>query len=361
FVPDLNSGPPLAGYNQPGGLNPYVALAGGAALPQPVFPSFDPGIYPSVPGSTNSAPPAVDANAGRPPRQAQYSIGIQREISPNLVIEASYVGNRGAYWTTAGTNLGLLEQVSPDTFAAYGLHPYTDPNDDKFIALSNTSPQVVQRFGHAILPYAGFSGSVLQALEAFPQFSSARSYSVTNAPTGNTYYDSLQAKVTKRLSHSLQAAGTFTWSKALVSTREDFWNPASSSKTLQSTDQPFLINASIVYIVPNVLENFNKIVSQVARDWQFGAFVQYGSGLLLTPPNVTNGSLNPLTQVNGSTSHMLRQPGVPLYKKDLNCGCINPFLDQVLNPDAWVNPSDGQWGGNAFYGDFRGQRRPQEN
>lgn len=365
FVPDLNAGPPLTGINQPGGLNPYVALAGGTAIPQPTFPDFNPGVYPTVPGSTNSAPAAVDINAGRPPRQLQYSIGLQREISRDFVLGAAYVGNRGVWWTTAGANLGLLEQISPATFAAYGLNPYTNPADDALLSQSASSAAAVQRFGHALTPYAGFNGTVLQALEAYPQFSTAglggTPLTMTNAPTGNTYYDSLQMTGTKRLSHGLQVNGTFTWSKALVSTREDFWNPASSSKTYQSTDQPFLFNSNIVYTVPKVLESFNKVVSQLARDWQVGVFLQYGSGFLLTPPTVTNGGLNPLTQVEGGTSYMLRVPGQPLYLKNPNCGCINPYDDQILNPAAWENPAAGQWGGNAYYGDFRGGWRPQEN
>ena len=363
YVPDLNAGPALAGINAPGGLNPYVNLAAGAAIPQPVFPNFNPGVYPSVPGSTNSAPSAVDPNAGRPPRQMQYSVGVQREISRDFVLEASYVGNRGVWWTGAGANLGLLEQVSPATFASYGLNPYTNAADNQFLSQSNSSAAVVQRFGHALLPYSGFNGSVLQALEAYPQFSTAGfgGYTVTNAPTGDTYYDALQVKGTKRLSHGLQVSGTFTWSKALVSTREDFWNPASSAKTYQGTDQPFLFNANAVYTVPKVFEGVNKVLSQVVRDWQFGAFLQYGSGFLLTPPNVTNGGFNPLTGVNGGTSYMLRVPGQPVYLKNPNCGCINPYTDQILNPAAWTNPANGQWGGNAYYGDFRGGWRPQEN
>jgi len=365
FVPDLNISPPLQGINAPGGLNSYVNIAAGAAIPQPKFPNFDPGAFPTLPGSTNSAPTAVDPNAGRPPRQMQWSIGIQREIQRNLIVEASYVGNRGVWWTGAGANLGLLNQVSPATFAAYGLNPYTNPADNLFLSNLNSSPAVIARFGQPLLPYAGFRGSVLQALEAYPQFSSAGNifgpYAVTNAPTGNTWYDSLQAKVTKRFSHGLEAFGTFTWSKALVSTRQDFFNPNSSAKTLQATDQPFLFNANIVYTIPKILDSFNKPLSWAVRDWQFGAYVAYGSGFLLTPPSVTNGFLNPLASVNGSTSYMLRVPGQPLYLKDLNCHCINPYSDQVLNPAAWVNPPNGQWGGNAYYGDFRGSRKPQEN
>jgi len=103
------------------------------------------------------------------------------------------------------------------------------------------------------------------------------------------------------------------------------------------------------------------VASWAVRDWQFGAYVAYGSGFLLTPPSATNSFLNPLSAINGSTSYMLRVPGQPLYTKDLNCGCINPYSDQLLNPAAWALPANGQYGGSAYYGDFRGSWRPQEN
>ncbi|MBV8844068.1 MAG: TonB-dependent receptor, partial [Bryobacterales bacterium] len=195
FVPDLNISPPLVGINQPGGINPFVSLGTGAPIPQPVFPTLDPGVYPTVPGSTNSAPTAVDRNAGRPPRQNQWSIGVQHEFFNNVVLEASYVGNRGVWWTGtgAGANLGLLQQISPATFAAYGLNPYTNPADDAFLTNVVTSPAVIQKYGHPLLPYGGFNGTVLQALEAYPQFATAGifggAYAVTGAPTGKTWYD----------------------------------------------------------------------------------------------------------------------------------------------------------------------------
>jgi hypothetical protein len=97
------------------------------------------------------------------------------------------------------------------------------------------------------------------------------------------------------------------------------------------------------------------------KDWQIGAYVQYGSGLPLAPP--TRVSTNNLA-TGGS---QIRVPGVPLYLKDLNCHCINPWTDQVLNPAAWQDPPQGVFGpgptgaSNLYYTDFRGQRRPQEN
>jgi hypothetical protein len=58
---------------------------------------------------------------------------------------------------------------------------------------------------------------------------------------------------------------------------------------------------------------------------------------------------------------MNRVAGVPLFSKDLNCHCIDPTKDFVLNPAAWTNPAAGTWGSAApFYNDFRYERRPTE-
>jgi hypothetical protein len=41
---------------------------------------------------------------------------------------------------------------------------------------------------------------------------------------------------------------------------------------------------------------------------------------------------------------------------------IDPTKDLVLNPAAWTNPADGQFGtGAPYYNDYRYQRRPSES
>ena len=58
---------------------------------------------------------------------------------------------------------------------------------------------------------------------------------------------------------------------------------------------------------------------------------------------------------------MNRVPGEPLFLKDLNCHCIDPNKDLVLNPKAWVDIPAGEWGVSAaYYGDYRQPRRPDE-
>jgi hypothetical protein len=133
--------------------------------------TYDPGLYPQ-PGTVSSAPQALDRNAGRPPRQNQWSIGLQRELSNNLVVEASYVGNRGVWWSSSGigfgANLGYLNQVSPATFAALGLDPYHKPADNLLLSQPINSAQVISRVG-SVSPYPGFPAnqSLLKRTAAF--------------------------------------------------------------------------------------------------------------------------------------------------------------------------------------------------
>ncbi len=156
---------------------------------EPVWPNFDPGQSP-LPGQTTgfTGLSFLDPNASRPPRQNQYSLGIQREVSRDFVIEASYVGNRGVWWTGSPTN-PYINQVAPSTFAKYGLNPYTNAADNLLLNSAISSASVISRVGN-VTPYSGYptTNSLLNALRPYPQFSSI---TVTNSPTGNTYYDSL--------------------------------------------------------------------------------------------------------------------------------------------------------------------------
>jgi hypothetical protein len=210
------------------------------------------------------------------------------------------------------------------------------------------------------LPYAGFplGSTVAQSLRPFPQFTAG--LAPLWAPQGRTWYDSLQLKVTKRLSHGLILDYAFTYAKeeqlgVEAGTVNDFQNRM-QNKTLSGFSRPFVSVLSANYRLP--AWGPNRVFSQVVRDWTIGSVLSYSSGLPILAPTSTNN----LTTLLFRSTFFNRNPGVPLFLKDLNCHCIDPTKDLVLNPAAWSNPTDGQWGAAApYYNDFRYERRPAES
>src|SRR5438093_8590831 len=114
----------------------------------------------------------MDTNAGRPPRQVQWSIGFQREVAPNFVVEAAYVGNRGVWWQAPG--LLNLNATTPERLKAFGLD-VTNAADQALLRSTFTQPAVTSRFK---IPYPGFplNQTLAQALRPFPQFTNIPVY-----------------------------------------------------------------------------------------------------------------------------------------------------------------------------------------
>src|SRR5262245_4992981 len=358
----------------PGNGDAVMKLNTGIPFAPAPFPNFDPGQYPQ-PGFAGSQSPAVfyDRNAGRPPRQFQWSIGIQREILQDLVLDISYVGNRGVWWYSPG--LVDVNALTPERLATFGLN-LNNP-DDRTLLRSALNSKTASDRGFNKLPYAGYPAnlSVAQSLRPFPQFGSISSLW---SPLGKTWYDSLQIKATKRYSHGLSSTTTFTWSKNLsMGTPSNPTVPGigaapvpfndvfnrQQNKYISQFDQPFIFNVAVNYTTPAL--KGTPILSWVTRDWTFGIFAQYASGLPIPAPYAQS-NLNSVLLRNLPTGQPLsfanRVPGQELFLKDLNCHCFDPNKEFVLNPSAWADPPDGQFGtGAAYYGDYRYQRQPQEN
>jgi hypothetical protein len=331
------------------------------------FPNFYAGQY-LFPGALGSAPQEQDRHAGRPARTLQWSAGIQREIQPNLLVEATYVGNRGVWWNAGG--LVCPNCVTPQMLANYGLNANNAADRTLLSSPINSPLAVASGLG---LPYPGFptSATVAQALRPFPQYGNISNWHWV--PDGDTWYESLQMKATKRLSHGVEFGSAFTWSKQLDLGVEDDFGRGDGvilnnvfnrdvNRDLSVFDQPFQFVFFGSYTLPKVLNGHRfageKAVSWLVRDWEIGTLLRYASGLPIPAPTSTNGLATYFFQ----STFFNRVPGVPLFTHNLNCGCFDPTRTFVLNPAAWTNPAPGQWGtAAAYYSDFRYQRRPVEN
>jgi hypothetical protein len=338
---------------------PIMTLSTGVPLTaqQIAWPNFDVGRYPVLNAPFGAGPAQTyDQNSGRPARQYQWSIGVQREIVRNLVIEAAYVANRGIWWTN--NTLVNYNYLSTALLSSYGLS-LNNPSDLTILNATLSSP-AAGRFQNK-LPYSGFpvTSTVAQSLRPFPQFNSG--LTGLASPLGNSWYDSLQLKVTKRYSHGLDFTYAFTWAKQLdnFGGTPDIQNRG-LSKGLSTLDQPFVSGIGVNYTLQPWGKN--RVLSFAVRDWQFGGFLQYASGTPLAVPLVSSSpTLATLTFQSATTQVQNRVPGVPLFTQDLNCHCFDPNTTFVLNPAAWTNPAPGQFGSATLYNDYRSQRRPVEN
>jgi Carboxypeptidase regulatory-like domain len=362
------------------GINPYVNIETPGSIVAPAWPDNDPNRYP-VAGTLTGAPFLADANQNRPPRVSQWSVGLQRQITNTFTMEGAYVGNigvweQGSAFAFSGP-LGYFSQISPAQYASLGLYPYpgTGPagynfsipgnscvpgNDCARVLLSQplTSTAVINQLnsvgkGYLLTPYKGFPGTtLLSALYPYPQFGAL---APSGSATGNSKYDSLQLKATKRFSHGLQANGAYTWAKGFVRpSRQDFFNPNNNNWQLQQIP-PQALTFNVTYTTQK-FSFFNKYVNVAWKDWQVGFFAQYQSGQFLLPPASPT--------ANFLSSEDIRVPGQSLYLVNINnIHSYNPQLQQVLNPAAWAPcPTNSVCAATStYYSDFRGPRTPREN
>jgi hypothetical protein len=252
-------------------------------------------------------------------------------------------------------------------------------------ALTTQQRSVLASRGITGVPYGNFpttSQSVRQSLLQFPQYTGS---GLQGSPLGKTWYDSFQLNVTKRMSHGIQLNMNYNYSKNLdLMSSPDVFN-RQLGKNLSGNDLPHQIRLTAQYQVPELSKSgvafvSNKYVSHVLSGWGIGAYLNYQSAPILARPTsngaVTTtqflgrgpGSAQLKTNADGSymnpfsvdwTDYSGKHHTDPL---DINCHCFDPTKTIVLNPNAWENIPNGQWGAQqSSLRFFRGMRIPTEN
>jgi Carboxypeptidase regulatory-like domain len=322
--------------------------------------NFDPGIRPD-PGQLDGLPSWNAPNNGHPPRTVQTNIGMQRAITHDMTFEMSYVGVRGQWFEADG--LVNLDQLTEQRLNKLGLS-LNNPDDISLLSRTISDPTVTAR--GFTLPYASFpsSSSLAQALRPYPQFNGV---GVQKAMVGNYWYDSLQIKMSKRLSNGLWFLGTYTWSKDL-GTVDDEWGdsvpvadssrPPKSQKTYTAVDTPHITSVAFKYTLPTFGLAESGWKKAVFGGWTTDGILRYSSGTLIQGPNAQNG-LTSVTFANANFSN--RVANQPLFLHNLNKHDFNPRTTFVLNSAAWSDPAVGQYGtSKPRFSDFRNARYPNE-
>ncbi len=359
--------------------DPAMVLGNGVPF-KPVWPNYDPGQFPINPAAPSNFLTMIDPGAGRPPRLNMWSISVQRQVTTNIALEVAYVGNRGVWW-----GAGIFQdpnRLTPDILAKNGID--ISKKEDRDLLNSRLNSPTAAARGFSNPPYAAFSRNLTvgQALRPFPQFLGVN---VLWSPVGNSWYDALQVKVTKRYSHGFDLTAAYSFQKELNIGAEtedpNFFSirPAVNNsldrnvnKYISAYSEPHRLVVAMNYRLPVV--KTNSFLSYAIRDWTFGAMLTYASGRPIRVP-FANNELGTLLKLSapfdfhitlnriGTGTYANRVVGQPLFTKDINCNnCFDPNKDFVLNPQAWSDPPAGQFGTSAvYYNDYRERRSPTEN
>ena len=307
--------------NNNGGLSATYFFDDGIPRDLIIRPPF---VDPTV--SLNQSPIAVAEDDLTLPRFQNWSVTVQRQLSDNMVLDVSYIGNRGTRLTNHTSSMGLLANMNHPDVLNFGAG----------VLNSDINSQAAQDAGIG-LPYPGFSGNVAQSLRPFPQVQSIRWRSV---PTGQSIYHSLQTKLDKRFSNGLQFRASYTWSKLLGTGTENGQSGDGRSarrqspierhvRTLSSDDIPHSAFMAWTYQLPFMRDKKVGMAKLIAG-WSFSGIFRFGQG---RPINTFMAN-----DLGGILLNPQKRPDRVAGGSGVNSGSFDPNVDRYLNGSAYADP-----------------------
>ena len=214
------------------------------------------------------------------PHVWQYTIGVQRELPWNVLIDASYVGTRTRQLEVAvDTNyLSVTDLARGAAFLNTRVpNPYAG-----ILSAGTPGGQTTTTNQQLLLPFPQFFGSV----------------TAQNIPIGYNIYDALQVRVEHRFSHRFSAIGSLTFSKNREAV--NFLNPQDADPThtldpqnypadkllkqITVDDTPFRSRLSGIYQLPDP-KGSNRLLQGLAGGWQVNAIATIQVGTPVASPS----------------------------------------------------------------------------
>jgi len=199
--------------------------------------------------------PVRRAGANQTPYEQSWSVGIERELPKNILINAEYIGKKGTHLPFSGStgrnHLGPWVESIPTT-AADPDHPCKGGLSIPCLNFPVPNPF----FGIITDPNSGLSSDTVsysQLLLPYPQFGGVSTEPLLIA---NSSYHSLQLSAEKRYSNGLQFLVTYVWSKSIddSSQADDNVTWLGSFSSLQDPNKPAMERSLSTFDIPHVIQ-----------------------------------------------------------------------------------------------------------
>lgn len=290
---------PQLGVNQRNNFS-WDAAGGGGQLPDNLFRAT-----PSTPLSDvlfNIFPLVnTDPRALRLGYSEAFNFGVQQEITPNLRLELSYVGNRGHRLTDTALawNQGPTSQFLR-LVRNFGINSrYDDWVCDPASAAALGVPYPSGTYVYGI----PFCGSPLAAIAPSPQAADWEegywqypNLNYVGLPLGQSFYDSMVLDVVKRTGRGLSMDMSYTWSRqegdsfsaqqdynGYYTPIQDFSNMRQAAHAVTGYDLTHVVKGYVAYELPfgkgrPWLASRNGLVNAIVGGWTVTGVVRYYTG-----------------------------------------------------------------------------------
>lgn len=211
----------------------------------------------------------------------RWNFTIQRQLSPNLVMEAGYMGNHAV---RLNANRGL--NWIPEQYLSK--QPFRDqPVIDRLTA--NVANPL-----RNLLPGTSLNGSTValsQLLRPFPQFSGENGVRLDADSYGGSYFHTFQFRLERRLARGLTYMLNYQWSRLME--KRSFLNPTDRvpEKRVASEDRPQRLVVSSVYELPfgkgrPLAASAGPVLNRFIGGWSVSGAYTYATGEALGWGNV---------------------------------------------------------------------------
>jgi hypothetical protein len=319
-------------FTSPNSFAPVQALAAG-------FPSYPPPVNSTDPSLLNGTNVGYIAPSySRPGMTQNWTLQIQKELAPDLILSLGYVGIKGDH---LHTNIAQVNALNPKYYSlGNSLNlSVTDPAAAPILAsLGVTVPSWFEPLYGP--PNPNPQDTIGQLLRPYPQYldvgGSNNSKCSCLENLGLSTYNAFQAKLERRFRNGLNLLASYTYSKTLTNAdsaipvfsgfssnefaAQNPFNPK-SQKALSYQDTPHTLVLSYLYELPAGpgKKHFSQgIASKVLGGWEVSGVLRYQSGT----PTILSTNAPSAPRTDGAFRYSI-VPGVPLLAP--NHGSFNPM------------------------------------